>query len=258
MAWRGECRETLGRQDLTSGQRTRTWQASIGDHPPSVQYEDVQESGLGQLLKNIVRMRRQTTSLMLIMCSESWDFVSSKTRRPPRRLLRLFSKPSVPSGTPITVISTSNVERSSSCLFLAGGFYDFTADLSSKDTAYTSEHLEPHNDNTYFTEAAGLQALHLLSHTEGSGGESSLVDGFEAARQLFQLDRDAYGMLGKVGVYGHASGNEGISIQPAEAAPVLNHHQKLGSLMQVRWNNADRAGLDCSVRDFDAWYDAAE
>ena len=34
----------------------------------------------------------------------------------------------------------------------AGGFYDFTSDLSSKDTAYTSESLEPHTDTTYFTD----------------------------------------------------------------------------------------------------------
>jgi hypothetical protein len=35
---------------------------------------------------------------------------------------------------------------------VAGGFYDFTSDLSSKDTAYTSESLEPHTDTTYFTD----------------------------------------------------------------------------------------------------------
>lgn len=35
---------------------------------------------------------------------------------------------------------------------IAGGFYDFTSDLSSKDTAYTSESLEPHTDTTYFTD----------------------------------------------------------------------------------------------------------
>lgn len=140
---------------------------------------------------------------------------------------------------------------------LSGGFYDFTSDLSSKDTAYTSESLEPHNDNTYFTEPAGLQALHLLSHTEGSGGESSLVDGFGAARQLFHQDKNAYLHLATIGIYGHASGNDGISIQPAEAYPVLNHHRQLGSLMQVRWNNADRAGLNCRLSRVEKWYDAA-
>lgn len=138
-----------------------------------------------------------------------------------------------------------------------GGFYDFTADLRSKDTAYTSESLEPHTDNTYFTEPAGLQALHLLSHTEGDGGESSLVDGFAAARQLFRQDREAYLRLSKIGVHAHASGNDGISIQPADAFPVLGHNSTLGLLVQVRWNNADRAGLECHPELMDKWYDAA-
>ena len=51
-----------------------------------------------------------------------------------------------------------------------GGFYDFTADLASQDTAYTNIALEAHTDNTYFSDPAGLQAFHLLSHTDGSGG----------------------------------------------------------------------------------------
>lgn len=97
----------------------------------------------------------------------------------------------------------------------------------------------------------------MLSHTEGSGGESSLVDGFAAARQLFHQDRDSYNQLSRRSVYGHASGNDGISIQPAEAFAILNHHAQLGSLMQVRWNNADRAGINCAFRHLDDWYDAA-
>ena len=138
-----------------------------------------------------------------------------------------------------------------------GGFYDFTSDLSSKDTAYTSESPEPHTDNTYFTEAAGLQALHLLSHTDGSGGESSLVDGFGAAAKLFDQDRRAYRQLSITPVWAHASGNDGISIQPSGPVPVLSHSQDLHHLTQVRWNNADRAGVTCSHNDMDAWYDAA-
>lgn len=135
--------------------------------------------------------------------------------------------------------------------------YDFTADLSSKDTAYTSESLEAHTDNTYFTEPSGLQALHLLSHTEGSGGESSLVDGFAAAAQLFNEDSQAYMRLSLTGVHAHASGNEGISIQPSHAFPVLCHDPQRGHLTQVRWNNADRAGVECGFAEMDKWYDAA-
>ena len=138
-----------------------------------------------------------------------------------------------------------------------GGFYDFTSDLSSKDTAYTSEALEPHTDNTYFTEPAGLQALHMLSHTHGSGGESSLVDGFGAAVQLYVEDRDAYLTLSSMGVYAHASGNEGINIQPSHPVPTLSHDPETGFLNQVRWNNADRAGIATDFSNIETWYDAA-
>ena len=138
-----------------------------------------------------------------------------------------------------------------------GAFYDFTSDLSSKDTAYTSEALEPHTDNIYFTEPAGLQALHLLSHTDGSGGESSLVDGFGVAEQLFFRRLDAYKLLTTTGVYGHASGNEGISIQSAKPFPTFTHGGTHAKLIQVRWNNADRAGVDIGWKDLHNWYEAA-
>lgn len=136
------------------------------------------------------------------------------------------------------------------------GFYDFTSDLSSKDTAYTSESLEPHTDNTYFTESAGLQALHLLSHTDGTGGESSLVDGFRAAETMWTEDPRAYETLNSVPVHAHASGNDGISIQPVQPHCVLSHTNK-GFLYQVRWNNADRADVHANYGTTQRWYDAA-
>ena len=138
-----------------------------------------------------------------------------------------------------------------------GAFYDFTSDLSSKDTAYTSEALDPHTDTTYFTEPAGLQALHMLSHENGSGGESILVDGFGAAVRLYKEDEPSYRTLSTTGVYSHASGNEGISIQPAQPFPTFNHHPAMGHLMQVRWNTADRAGLGIAMHNVGHWYRAA-
>lgn len=162
---------------------------------------------------------------------------------------------------------------------LIGGFYDFTSDLSSKDTAYTSESLEPHTDTTYFTDpivstprlcytrhassklttyCQGLQALHLLSHTDGEGGLSSLVDGFGAAKLLHDTNQEAYSVLSKTPVHAHASGNEGVSIQPMQAYPVLNHSPVKGYLTQVRWNTADRAGIEAPLGPkIDRWYDAA-
>jgi len=57
-----------------------------------------------------------------------------------------------------------------------GGFYDFTSDLSSKDTAYTSESLEPHTDTTYFTDPIVIICFYnniLKSLTVGTGPSSS-------------------------------------------------------------------------------------
>jgi trimethyllysine dioxygenase len=138
-----------------------------------------------------------------------------------------------------------------------GGLYDFTADLSSKDTAYTSVALEAHTDTTYFSDPAGLQAFHLLSHTDGQGGASLLVDGFKVARDLLQQDPEAYQVLSTVNIHAHASGNEGISIQPYRGFPVLSHDPATGDLQQVRWNFADRASIELPISEVTKWYDAA-
>ena len=118
-----------------------------------------------------------------------------------------------------------------------------------KDTAYTTLALPAHTDTTYFTDPAGLQMFHLLSHTAGSGGASLLVDGFKAARVLKEKDPYAYEILTKVGITCHASGNKGITITPGKKYPVLNHGDIIDEtgqypLMQVRWNNDDRGSID--------------
>lgn len=138
-----------------------------------------------------------------------------------------------------------------------GGFYDFTADLSSGDTAYTQLGIGAHTDNTYFTDPAGLQMFHLLSHTDGTGGKSQLIDGFAAANELLEQDPEAYRMLATTTVHSHASGGKDISIQPQQAYPVLCHDPQNNSLIQIRWNTTDRAAIDLPIEEMDRWYDAA-
>lgn len=148
-----------------------------------------------------------------------------------------------------------------------GGFYDFIPDLALADTAYTNLALPAHTDTTYFTEPAGLQAFHLLSHmpppdgpkhAAASGGQSMLVDGFHAAKILRETDPGAFEVLSKVRLPWHASGNKGITIAPDRRYPVLEVDQVTGELHRVRWNNDDRG-----VVPFDdgispgEWYEAA-
>lgn len=146
-----------------------------------------------------------------------------------------------------------------------GGFYDFTADLAMADTAYTNLALAAHTDTTYFSDPAGLQAFHILSHTPDSpsdagplGGESLLVDGFRAARALRDGYPQAYEVLSAVGLPWHASGNEGIAISPDRMYPVLERGVG-GEVGRVRWNNDDRGGVPggLSAGEQEAWFAAA-
>jgi trimethyllysine dioxygenase len=150
-------------------------------------------------------------------------------------------------------------------LIYTGGFYDFTSDLTMKDTAYTSLALGAHTDTTYFTDPAGLQMFHLLSHTHGEGGKSLLVDGFNAARTLKARSKSAYDWLCKTPIPWHASGNEGITITPGKKFPVLSFADHFNEdpdprLLQVRWNNDDRGVVGLRERDgmgAEKWYVAA-
>jgi trimethyllysine dioxygenase len=127
-----------------------------------------------------------------------------------------------------------------------------------KDTAYTSQALAAHTDTAYFTDPAGLQMFHLLSHTEGTGGKSLLVDGFKATQTLAREDLEAARVLKDRRIGWHASGNDGITIASRDFA-VLKAHRLPNNDMaatQVRWNNDDRSTLQYS-HSVAKWYDAA-
>lgn len=134
---------------------------------------------------------------------------------------------------------------------IAGGFWEFTSDLEKKDSAYTQMALEAHTDTTYFTDPAGLQAFHLLSHQNGTGGASLLVDGFRAAEILRTESPKDFDTLCEIKIRSHASGNDGIHIMPDCVFPVITLQASdssepgllLPRLSSVRWNNDDRAAL---------------
>jgi trimethyllysine dioxygenase len=139
--------------------------------------------------------------------------------------------------------------------------------LAKADTAYTNLALSAHTDTTYFTDPAGLQAFHLLSHKPApgapaddpdsdpdvaSGGKSLLVDGFHAAKILEAENPRAYKILSNHGLPWHASGNQGITITGRKLYPVFEHHHN--DLQRIRWNNDDRGVVPLGSR---GWYAAA-
>jgi trimethyllysine dioxygenase len=117
--------------------------------------------------------------------------------------------------------------------------------------------------------------FHLLSHTNGSGGESTLVDGFAAATHLYEANPNFYKVLSTTKVASHASGNKKVgSIDNStlsDGFPIFQHknsftaayqwgsHLAPATLTQVRWNNDDRAASTQwkDSETMELWYAAA-
>ncbi|KAG1733660.1 Trimethyllysine dioxygenase [Suillus paluster] len=140
-----------------------------------------------------------------------------------------------------------------------GKFWEFTADLSKGDTAYTTMALGAHTDNTYFTDPCGVQLFHLLSHTEGSGGATLLVDGSYVAALMKELHPKFHELLSRVPIPAHAAGEPSALYTPSPPAmyPPLRYHPGTGELVQVRWNNDDRSVMNHLAPDeVEEWYQA--
>lgn len=164
-----------------------------------------------------------------------------------------------------------------------GGFWDFTSSSIPTDTAYTSQPLAVHTDTTYLSVPCGLQMFHLLSHTNGAGGESLFVDGYAAAAYLRERYPPYYACLSSVSVLFHASGNTEVGELENSAGgrlgnPVFggadtyqfSYFRRLKSgrwaekaqrrklPVQIRWNNDDRdAQRWPSLRSMEEWHKAA-
>ena len=156
-------------------------------------------------------------------------------------------------GTPPTVEATQALIERVAYLrnTIFGAMWDFQADLSKADTAYTNLELLPHTDGTYSHDAPGLQLLHCLAF-DGDGGESTMVDGFRIASELRASSPELYEVLSTVQVPGQYIG-DGSHLMASR--PVFRHDDR-GTLVQVSFNNADRAPFLLPPDQMDAFYEA--
>jgi trimethyllysine dioxygenase len=157
------------------------------------------------------------------------------------------------SGTPPTTADTEALIRRVGYVreTIFGGFWEFTADLAKADTAYTTLELRPHTDGTYSHDAPGLQMLHCLEFV-GEGGESSIVDGFRIAAELRSSAPHHYRTLSTVEIPGQYVG-DGSHLMAARA---VFRHDESGELVQVSFNNYDRAPFLLDPDETEALYDA--
>jgi len=132
-----------------------------------------------------------------------------------------------------------------------GGMWDFTANLAFKDTAYTSAAIGPHTDGTYSIDSPGYQMFHCLKFN-GSGGESTLVDGFKVADQIRQSDPLAFEVLSSVQIPAQYLG-DGVHLRAEHPVIALDHN---GDFLQIAYNNYDRAPFRLPATRMNVFYRA--
>jgi trimethyllysine dioxygenase len=106
--------------------------------------------------------------------------------------------------------------------------------------------LPAHTDNSYYTDPCGLQIFHLLSHEQGSGGQTLLVDGFYAASILKELHPESYEILSNTLISTYSAGDEETlyRARPLSGYPILLHDpQDKNTLLQVRYANDHRSAM---------------
>jgi trimethyllysine dioxygenase len=132
-----------------------------------------------------------------------------------------------------------------------GGMWEFTANLAFKDTAYTSSAIGPHTDGTYAFDSPGYQLFHCLQF-DGSGGDSTLVDGFNVADQIRRTDPLAFQTLSSVKVPAQYLG-DGVHLRAEHSVIALDHN---GDFSQIAYNNYDRAPFRLPTPRMNGFYRA--
>lgn len=216
--------------------RRTLWNASIAKSPPTVTYQSVMPEHVGET-------EAEMGVLTWLDKVHEYGFCN------------VTGVPATPEATETLIRRISHIRETH-----YGGFWDFTANMSHGDLAYSNEALPVHTDTTYFTDPAGLQIFHLLSHPPpGTGGSSSLVDGFYTAALLRQSHPESYDLLSRLGLPAHASGTKGSMLRPINRPTFTHDHN--GELTVVRWNNEDRGviggELGWKPEDVRNWYTAA-
>lgn len=143
-------------------------------------------------------------------------------------------------GTPATPEGTQGVATRIAYIreTIFGGYWDFTANLQHKDTAYTSLAIGPHTDGTYSFDAPGYQMLHVLAF-DGVGGENVFVDGYRIAEIMRHDTPELYRVLTEIEVPGqYIDLDRGIHLMARRPLLRLNSN---GRLAQISFNNHDRA-----------------
>jgi gamma-butyrobetaine dioxygenase len=132
-----------------------------------------------------------------------------------------------------------------------GRLFDVRAGPRPGNLAFTSRRILPHTDNPYRDPAPTVQLLHCL-RAAGDGGETGLVDGFAAARELRATDRESFAVLAGTPVpFGYR--DAGTELRATE--PLIQLSPR-GRVRGIRFNNRSLQPLQLPYEQVTAFYAA--
>jgi len=121
-----------------------------------------------------------------------------------------------------------------------GRLFDVVSVEKPTNLAYTGLALGNHTDNPYRDPVPQLQLLHCLEAAD-EGGESIVVDGFQAAERLRRDQPEAFALLTRHAVPFRYVEKGAVDIQTR--APLIELDDE-GAVRAVRYNNRSTAPLD--------------
>lgn len=132
-----------------------------------------------------------------------------------------------------------------------GRLFDVRSVPNPNNLADTALGLGVHSDNPYRDPSPGIQLLHCLE-CEAPGGDTLLVDGFNAAERLRAQDAQAFELLCTVPM-NFRYANADTELRARQTLISVNHE---GEVSSVHFNNRSADWLDAPPDVAARWYDA--
>jgi gamma-butyrobetaine dioxygenase len=132
-----------------------------------------------------------------------------------------------------------------------GRLFDVRVEPRPGNLAYTSRRILPHTDNPYRDPVPTVQLLHCLRAAD-DGGDTGLVDGFAAARELRAADRETFDLIARTPV---PFGYRDKSTELRASQPLIELSPR-GRIRGIRFNNRSAGPLRLPYAEVTAFYAA--
>jgi len=134
-----------------------------------------------------------------------------------------------------------------------GKWFEVRSEVNAINLAYTNLGLQAHTDNPYRDPVPTIQILYCLENS-ASGGDSTVIDGFNAAIRLKDENSDYFNLLTKYCARFEYNGDIGAHLQSRR--PIIELSPD-GELIAIRFNNRSAAPItDVPYEDMENYYKA--